>query len=736
MAILFFSWFLVQIALTTGDCPRHCFISSSSRSTCCTCGHEWVTTKCIDKCLNVKDCHSCFGHPSTWYDEDIILNCSRCHEYVNHSTGECKSCPDGCVSCFDGTFCYECINGLYGNNCNKKCGNCIPSSLGVVKCNRGTGKCSGCVNGYYSPRCDRVCGHCLPNDFNVVKCHRYTGYCDKGCIDSYFGRRCDQKCGKCLPDDKGAVKCDKDTGSCFSGCIPGFFGKACDNKCSGNCLDSSIKTDVCDIISGKCLYGCVSGRYGDTCNETCSDTCSKRACSRKAGFCDNGCVQGWYGDSCNKPCSDTCSKRACSRQSGFCDNGCVQGWYGDTCNITCSDMCSLSFCNQNSGFCEKGCVSGWYGDSCKESCSSTCYDKTCDQYSGYCYNGCASTYYGDTCEFNCVVTCKERDCDRETSQCLRGCVTGFQGAFCNITMETGTDSVLVSIAGSLVGAIILLVFGLIVWLLRRVLLKDKRYDNLQMSTRNTAASIYDEIRATRDKTEERRVSESHSYTEIDGALPMSIHESRSNSFDDDFAGNSSSTLATVENIEGTPPFCANALNMSALQSEDNKDNKSDGNETQISSFISSAEVHRKGSNRSRKYYEIPDIVPGVNHKVESNHTIESYEIPLSNASTRFRKAQVPEAGNANLSRQCNIKTDVATSQRRDSKKPQKKQLMSKRNKEKDANDINPTPQKFKDDKCNINPSRFNMEMQFKTRQMQEEIHKRDSDSLNYIHPVN
>ncbi|XP_053395494.1 multiple epidermal growth factor-like domains protein 10 [Mercenaria mercenaria] len=700
--------------------------------------------------------------------------CSGCNEYVNQTTGECKSCPDGCVSCFDDTFCYVCINGLYGKICNKKCGNCVTDSRGNMDCEV-TGICTrGCADGYYGLHCDRVCGHCLPDDFNVVKCLLYTGYCAKGCVDGYYGRRCDKKCGKCLPDDNGAVKCDIDTGICFNGCIAGYFGKTCDRKCNSNCLHSATNINVCNVLSGKCIYGCVSGWYGDVCNKTaiCSGTCSKRSCSRTSGFCDKGCVQGWYGntcnktcsdicllsscnqhsglcekgcvsgwygDTCNKTCSDTCTSSLCNQKSGFCEKGCVSGWYGDKCNETCSDTCLFSSCNQKSGFCEKGCVSGWYGDLCKESCSSTCYDKTCDQYSGHCYNGCASAYYGDMCEFNSVDTCKERICDRETSQCLRGCVAGYQGAFCNMTMETGADSVLVSITGSLAGVIIILVFGLILWLLRRVVLKGKRYGSLQMFTSNTTGSIYDEIRDTNDKTEERCVNESHSYMEIDGALPWSINESRSNvrnSLNDDLADSSASTLATVENIKGTPLFCANALNMSALHSEDNQDNISIGDETQISSFISSDEDHRKGSNRSRKYYEIPENIPGENHKVESNHTIEGYEIPISSASSSVRKAKALEAGDANLSRQCNRKTDVATSQTIDSKKTQNKQLMSKRNKAKDANDINQAPQKSKEDTCNTNPSRFNMEMQFETHQTQEEIPEGDSDSLNYIHPVN
>ncbi|XP_053395490.1 protein draper-like isoform X2 [Mercenaria mercenaria] len=667
-----------------------------------------MTTECIDGCLEEEKlyCYNCLRDLRK--NRLLYLTCTGCHEYVSHTTGECKSCPDGCVSCFNDRFCYDCINGLYGNNCNKKCGHCEAELYGDVHCNKVYGTCNGCADGYYGHLCDNVCGHCLPYDLSVVKCHQYTGECGKGCADGYFGRRCDKKCGNCLPDDKGAVTCDTDTGNCPNVCIAGYFGKTCDQKCHSNCFDPNINTSVCNI-AGKCIYGCVSE---------------------------------WYGDTCNKTCSSTCSAISCSQKSGFCEAGCIPGWYGDTCNI---------------------------------SCSSTCHNKSCDQYSGHCDNGCASSYYGDTCEFSCVDTCKELVCDRETSQCLRGCVTGYGGAFCNMTMNIGPDFALVGLTSSLAGVIILLVLALIIWFIRRVLLKGKRYGNLRTSTRVTFASIYDELSDRNNKTEDRRVSERHSYMEIVDAHPRSIHESGSNAYkteehrvsgshsymeivaahqrsihesgpntrnccDDDFAANYASSLATVENIKDTPLVFANALNMSALHSDDNKDNKSDSDETQISSFISSddAEVNRKGSNRSRKYYEIPDIVPGVNHnvKIESNLTNDGYEIPISSASTNDRKGKAPKAGEANLSRQCNRMTDLATSQTIDSKRTQNKQLMSIRNKEIDVNDIKQTPQKAKDDKCNTNHSGFNMEMQFETHQPQEEVLDGDSNSLNYIHPVN
>ncbi|XP_053395862.1 uncharacterized protein LOC128556006 [Mercenaria mercenaria] len=171
---------------------------------------------------------------------------------------------------------------------------------------------------------------------------------------------------------------------------------------------------------------------------------------------------------------------------------------------------------------------------------------------------------------------------------------------------------------SLAGVVTSLVFVFIVWFIRRKIIKGKRYNCFQMSTRESAVPLYDDILDINDtpmkhfsgsdlytevgtthtpmgthdsrssmstscvnetagncanttfevdadaetnKTEKHRVSESYSYIEIDATHSRSTHESGSNTriiYDNDFAGNYASILAVVVAIKDTR-VCANAL---------------------------------------------------------------------------------------------------------------------------------------------------------------------------------
>ncbi|XP_053393680.1 multiple epidermal growth factor-like domains protein 10 [Mercenaria mercenaria] len=780
----------------SGECPRNCRNSTISGNSCCICEVFFGcgVTKCSKiavqlwsvnsfvNCLGCDhhdhfptfECMSCPVGCVGCFDHTLCLKCvNGMHGKIcNKRCGKCRHDNQGVVKCDIGSgVCTNgCVDGYYSPRCDQVCEHCKPGNQSMVKCDYNSGICTnGCVDGYYSPRCNRVCRHCKPDNLDVVKCDFISGTCANGCVDGYYRRCCDRVCGHCKLDNQGVVKCDSISGICTNGCVDGFHSSRCDHICSGTCSKRA-----CSQQSGYCDNGCVSGWYGDTCNDSCSDTCSLSSCYQTSGFCDNGCVSGWYGKSCGESCSNTCYDKSCDQFSGYCVNGCVSGWYGDTCNGTCSDTCSLSFCNQRSGFCEKGCVSGWHGGTCEESCSDTCslsscnqtsgfcekgcvsgwhgymckllcsskcFNKSCDQYSGRCYNGCATAYYGNTCESNCLDTCKERVCDRETSRCLRGCVAGYQGAFCNMTMNIGPDFVLVGLASSLAGVIISLVFTLIIWCIRRRVLRGKQYDNFQVSTRDILAPTYDEVSDIGDAIEEHRISGSHLYMDIGTSqIYRSIHESGSNthnSCDNEIAGNCATTLAVVETINNTPSVYANARNLSSLHSEVNNCNNGDSSEILTTSFISldNVEVHRKGSNLSRNYYEISDKIPNHDHniEIERNHANDGYEIPISGTCSA---AQNAEASGACLSVHCNRMTDFATSPSRDSKRTQKKDVVSTRHKEINVDEINQTLQKPKEDKRNSSSSGFETDIPLETHQAQEKVTEGDSNSLNYIHPVN
>ncbi|XP_053395492.1 uncharacterized protein LOC123523809 isoform X2 [Mercenaria mercenaria] len=308
-----------------------------------------------------------------------------------------------------------------------------------------------------------------------------------------------------------------------------------------------------------------------------------------------------------------------------------------------------------------------------------------------------------------------------------------------MTMNIGPDSVLVGFTSSLAGVIILLVFTLIIWFIRRVILKGKRYGNLQMSTRDTSAPIYDEIPDNDDTKELNCLSGSHLYMEVVTAhTARSIHESGPNTHNSSYtevAGDWAAALAVEETIIDHPLVCANALGMSALHSEASNYNKS--NEIHTSSFISlhNAEVYGKSSNLSRTYYEIPDMIPDHDHntEIERNDTNDGYEIPISGTSST---AQNAEAGEASVSEQCNRMTDLVTSPTRDSKVTQIKDVISTRIKQTDVNDINQTLQMAKEDKRNSSSSGLDTDILLETHQTQETVTEGDDDSLNYIHPVN
>ncbi|XP_053393679.1 uncharacterized protein LOC123523811 [Mercenaria mercenaria] len=305
-------------------------------------------------------------------------------------------------------------------------------------------------------------------------------------------------------------------------------------------------------------------------------------------------------------------------------------------------------------------------------------------------------------------------------------------------MNIGPDSVVVGFTSSLAGVIILLVFASIIWFIRREV-RGKHYGNPKVSSRDTSAPIYDDIPDNDDTTEVSRVSGSHLYMEVGTAhTPRGIHEygpKKLNSSDTGISCNWAKTLAVFEAISDTPLVCAKALSMYTLHSEVSNYNNSDVIHT--SSFVSldNAEVHRKSSNLSRKYYEVPDKITGVNYNltIERNHTNDDNEIPISSACPT---AEIAEADGASLSGQCNTLADSTTSPTRDSKRTRNNDLISTRNNEIDVSDNNQTLQKAKEDKYNLRPPGFHIDMPLETHQTQENLYEEDSVTLNYIHPVN
>ncbi|XP_062620863.1 receptor-type tyrosine-protein phosphatase epsilon-like isoform X1 [Saccostrea cucullata] len=136
----------------------------------------------------------------------------------------------------------KCSAGMYGFNCNTRCGHCLDDT----QCHHIYGNCSqGCSAGYkgthcteecdgglYGYKCNQSCGHCL----NGTHCHHITGKCPGGCIGykepyckdecdgGMYGTNCIQTCGKC----RSARQCHHINGECSEGgCADGFGGSLC-----------------------------------------------------------------------------------------------------------------------------------------------------------------------------------------------------------------------------------------------------------------------------------------------------------------------------------------------------------------------------------------------------------------------------------------------------------------------------------------------------------------------------
>ncbi|XP_053387960.1 multiple epidermal growth factor-like domains protein 10 [Mercenaria mercenaria] len=251
-----------------GTCAK-CKTGFENLAKNCTCTSE--------VCNNVKQCSSCFN--STYYvQSNLCCECNRnCRQNACFSEFHCRyGCKAGfygsaclskcstkdnmctdCITNTDGEYggCISCIQGyfldLHSNSASKHCTECTKTCTDG-KCDVRTGVCLiGCVNGTWGDRCEKQC-------FETCSvCHRGTGDCMKCVNNSLLGPLCDQECNNRCVDQV----CDFATGKCSVGCVVGFYGEDCSYSCSDNC-----RNRTCDRETGSCYHGCLGDFEGAVCS--------------------------------------------------------------------------------------------------------------------------------------------------------------------------------------------------------------------------------------------------------------------------------------------------------------------------------------------------------------------------------------------------------------------------------------------------------------------------------------
>ncbi|XP_052762078.1 protein draper-like [Mya arenaria] len=228
-------------------CKGNCYTCEQNHGTqCYTCKAEFydIANLCNERCSVGCDDGTC----------DDNGNCSPCT--ATFAGNKCDTCKRG----FTGSSCTECTTGYYGIDC-KQC----PSGCRNENCMT-DGTCYQCIDKLYGTNCNKTCsegcrgGACNQDGSCICKEH-FTGTKCETCKEGKYGNDCQHTCSVgCVTST-----CDRNTGSCA--CRPNFTGATCEQ--------------------------CNEDTYGQSCDLHCSDKCRYRKCEKGDGACTFGCVAGY-----------------------------------------------------------------------------------------------------------------------------------------------------------------------------------------------------------------------------------------------------------------------------------------------------------------------------------------------------------------------------------------------------------------------------------------------------------
>ncbi len=475
-----FSQFLFENELNEEQCKQKYYGTNCTKECDINCNYtemencdkETGYCKCnIGYYSKIND-NICYNCPSNCLDCESELKCLNCKEetqYDNLCDKECLNCieEDNKYCDRDGKCYGECVDGFYGDKCDKKCeSNC-------EKCNKENGKkCLKCINDdfylknstcyscwegcdkctekkcknckypyNYGDFCNKTCSNNCLSEGNIRVCDRETGYCNKCknhfrgnfceiCPPNFQGDNCNEcsphftgdNCDSCVPHFRGE-KCDECehhfTGDNCNQCLPRFQGKNCD-ECAPHFTGEDCSSCQPHFEGVNCSV-CEYHYQGENCTK-CSDNFTGIECET--------CIQGKFGIYCNGTCPENCnlSDGNC-KDDGTCFS-CVNGYYGKKCEKKCIDNCLK--CDYNTGACIE-CKNGHYGQNCENTCAEHCLNNQCNKNDGTCNcednftppnlcNECTDGHYGNSCNFECGNSCIK--CNMENGSC-ESCNKGF-----------------------------------------------------------------------------------------------------------------------------------------------------------------------------------------------------------------------------------------------------------------------------------------------------------------------